>query len=163
MILILSLSIIMKKTSRELETWNEVLRRHHRKLTGPRLRVAEKFLTLDDHVSADDLQDRLRREGTPVSKATVYRTLSILEESGLLQSHDFGNGRKLYEKAEGRPHHDHLFCIACGAVIEFHEEKIERLQEVVVARYGFVPVYHSHKIFGYCAKCRSAGKARGGA
>jgi len=59
----------------------------------------------------------------------------------------------VYEKAEGRPHHDHLFCIACGAVFEFQEPGIERLQDRVTRRHKFVALYHSHKIFGYCRKC----------
>jgi Fur family transcriptional regulator, ferric uptake regulator len=53
----------------------------------------------------------------------------------------------------GRAHHDHMYCISCGKVIEFEEEAIERLQEMVTQRHRFTAVYHSHKIFGYCAAC----------
>ncbi len=128
------------------------------KLTRSRKLVAEKLAGTHKHVSADDLIDLLKRDKTPVSKATVYRTLAVLQESRLFDGHDFGNGRKVYEPMVGRTHHDHLCCISCGAIIEFEEERIERLQDEVVKRYRFTPVYHSHKIFGYCAGCRHKAK-----
>jgi Fur family ferric uptake transcriptional regulator len=124
------------------------------KLTGPRRRVVQKILSVKGHVTADELIDRLRNDRTPVSKATVYRTLALVSQSGLIDGHDFDSGRRVYEPMVGRAHHDHLYCIACGKVIEFSEEAIERLQDMVVARHRFTPVYHSHKIFGYCAACR---------
>jgi Fur family ferric uptake transcriptional regulator len=123
------------------------------KLTRPRRRVVEKLLAVKGHVSADELFDLLRKDNENVSRATVYRTLSIVSQSGLVDGHDFDGGRRVYEPMVGRAHHDHLFCIACGKVIEFEEDAIERLQEAVVARYRFTPVYHSHKIFGYCEGC----------
>ena len=123
------------------------------KLTGPRRRVVQKLLAVKGHVTADDLIDLLRKDRTPVSRATVYRTLGILSQSGFFDAHDFDGGKKHYEPMVGRAHHDHLYCITCGKVIEFSEEAIERLQDRVVARHQFTPVYHSHKIFGYCSKC----------
>jgi Fur family ferric uptake transcriptional regulator len=124
------------------------------KLTGPRRRIVEKLLSIKGHVAADELLELLRKGGTPVSKATVYRTLAVVSQSGLIDGHDFDSGRRVYEPMVGRAHHDHLFCIHCGKVIEFQEEAIEHLQELVVSRYRFTPVYHSHKIFGYCSDCR---------
>ena len=115
---------------------------------------------MDGHVSADEAFDRLRKSGTPVSRATLYRTLSTLEECGILDTHDFGEGRKVYERAVGRPHHDHLFCLRCSRIIEFEEPKIEKLQDQVVARHGFTDVYHSLKIFGYCSSCSRAKRFR---
>lgn len=131
------------------------LRQNGLKLTRSRRLVAEKLASAHDHLSADDLIERLKNDRTPVSKATVYRTLAVLAKSGLFDGHDFGNGRKVYEPMVGRAHHDHLCCVSCGAIIEFEEPRIERLQEEVVARHRFAPVYHSHKIFGYCARCRT--------
>ncbi|HXG63101.1 MAG TPA: Fur family transcriptional regulator [Planctomycetota bacterium] len=124
------------------------------RLTGPRRRVVEKLLSVRGHVAADELLELLRRDRTPVSKATVYRTLAVVSRSGLIDGHDFDRRKRLYEPMVGRAHHDHLYCIACGKVIEFAEEAIERLQDQVVARHRFTPVYHSHKIFGYCEECR---------
>lgn len=137
----------------QLKSIEDFMRSKGFKLTRPRRRVVEKLLAVKGHVSADELIDLLRKGGTPVSRATVYRTLGIVSQSGLIDGHDFDGGRRVYEPMVGRAHHDHLFCITCGKVIEFQEEGIERLQDRVVARYRFTPVYHSHKIFGYCEGC----------
>jgi Fur family ferric uptake transcriptional regulator len=141
----------------DLGTFQERLRQKGLKLTRPRRLVAGKLLATAGHVAADDLIQLLQRDGTPVGRATVYRTLAILRGCGLFDEHDFGSGHKVYERALGRPHHDHLFCIACGAVIEFREPRIERLQDDVTRRHRFTAMYHSHKIFGYCRRCQ--GKA----
>ena len=77
-----------------------------------------------------------------------------MKESGLFDAHDFGTGKLLYEPMIGTPHHDHLFCISCGRIIEFSNDEIERQQEIVLRRYRFEALYHSHKIFGYCDRCR---------
>jgi Fur family ferric uptake transcriptional regulator len=144
----------------QLQALEEFMRSRGFKLTRPRRRVVEKLLSVKGHVTADELIEQLRAGGTPVSRATVYRTLSIVSQSGLIDGHDFERGKKLYEPMVGRAHHDHLYCISCGRVIEFTEEGIERLQESVVARHSFTPVYHSHKIFGYCEKCTPKGSRR---
>jgi Fur family ferric uptake transcriptional regulator len=144
-----------------LAAFEEFLRRRGQKLTAPRRRVVESLLRARSHMAADDLIDELRRAGTPVPKATVYRTLALMRECGLFDAHDFDQGRRLYEPMMGRQHHDHLYCIGCGDVIEFSEERIEELQERIVKRHGFTAVYHSHKIFGYCRACASKGKGRG--
>jgi Fur family ferric uptake transcriptional regulator len=148
--------------SEQLRKLEEFLKSRGFKLTRPRRRVVEKLLAVKGHVTADDLLDLLRRGGTPVSRATVYRTLAIVSQSGLIDGHDFDSGKRLYEPMVGRAHHDHLYCIACGRVIEFSDDGIERLQEAVVARHRFTPVYHSHKIFGYCEKCSPAAPGKRG-
>ena len=131
----------------------EYIKSRGHKMTAPRRRVVRKLLSIKGHIAADDLVELLRRDKTPVSKATVYRTLAIVSRSGLIDGHDFDSGRRVYEPMVGRAHHDHMYCIACQKVIEFSEEAIERLQDMVVARHRFTAVYHSHKIFGYCFKC----------
>ncbi|HXX95186.1 MAG TPA: Fur family transcriptional regulator [Planctomycetota bacterium] len=130
------------------------------KMTAPRRRVVLKLLEVKGHVAADELIELLRQGRTPVSKATVYRTLALVSQSGLIDGHDFDSGRRVYEPMIGRAHHDHMYCIQCGKVIEFREEAIERLQDMVAARHHFTPVYHSHKIFGYCSGCRDKAPTR---
>lgn len=137
----------------QLQAIEEFMRSRGLKLTGPRRRVVMKLLSVKGHVAADDLIELLKRDKTPVSKATVYRTLGLVSQSGLIDGHDFDGGKRLYEPMVGRAHHDHLYCITCGRVIEFEDEGIEKLQEQVVRRHHFTPVYHSHKIFGYCRNC----------
>jgi Fur family ferric uptake transcriptional regulator len=136
-----------------LKALEDFMRSRGFKLTGSRRKVIEKLLSVKGHVGADELIEFLRRDRTPVSKATVYRTLALVSQSGLIDGHDFDGNKRVYEPMVGRAHHDHMYCIACGKVIEFEEEAIERLQERVVQRHKFTPVYHSHKIFGYCEAC----------
>ena len=143
-----------------MEAFEAFLHQRGQTLTAPRRRVVDSLLRARTHMAADDLIDVLRKAGTPVPKAIVYRTLALMRECGLFDAHDFDQGRRLYEPMMGRPHHDHLYCIGCGDVIEFSEEQIEKLQERIVERHGFTAVYHSHKIFGYCRKCGAKGKGR---
>jgi Fur family ferric uptake transcriptional regulator len=128
------------------------------RMTPPRAAVVDELLEARDHVTADELADRLRRRGKRVSKATVYRTLTILKDSGLFDAHDFGTGARHYEPIADRPHHDHMYCIGCGKIEEFSNDQIERLQERIARRFRFRIVYHSHKLFGYCADCDAGGR-----
>jgi Fur family ferric uptake transcriptional regulator len=130
------------------------------KLTRPRRVIAEKMLSakVGQHFSADELWESLREKHKDVSRATVYRTLSLLVEKKLVEEHDFGKGQKYYERLVERPHHDHLVCISCGRIIEFENPDIEKLQEEVARQQGFEISYHSHKLFGSCSRCRTAKK-----
>ena len=125
------------------------------KLTRPREMIVKKILSAKagQHFSADELWDSLRKKDRRVSKATVYRTLHLLAEKKMVEEHDFGRGEKYYERMVERPHHDHLICIHCGRIIEFESPRIERLQEEIAQKEGFVLAYHSHKLFGACARC----------
>ena len=141
-------------TPREaLQAFTAYLRTGGHTLTRSRRLIAETLIRARGHLAAEDIVERLRRSGTPVSGATVYRTLQLMRASGCFDAHDFDQGRRLYEPMVGRAHHDHLYCITCGRVIEFSEEQIERLQDQIVRRHCFTAVYHSHKIFGYCRRC----------
>lgn len=154
--------MVAASTTKELASIQDYLKSSGHKLTRTRRLITEKLVSAQTHLSADDLIELLKRDRTPVSKATVYRTLAVLAKSGLFDGHDFGNGRKVYEPIVGRSHHDHLCCIHCGSIIEFEEPRIEQLQDDVVQRYRFIPVYHSHKIFGYCSNCREQAPHPGG-
>ena len=84
----------------------------------------------------------------------MYRTLSLLTEGKLLEEHDFGEGRKSYERTLGHAHHDHLICMNCQKILEFENDSIEELQEKEAAKQNFKIIHHTHKIFGYCENCR---------
>ena len=124
-------------------------------VTQQREMVAEVVFASDEHLSVDDIEDALRERGERIGKATIYRTLDLLVESGLIQRVAVGlDGRARYEHMMGRQHHDHLVCVQCGRVIEFRNDHIERLQEEVCSRYGFRMDSHSHRIFGRCKQCQ---------
>jgi len=87
-----------------------------------------------------------------VGLATVYRTLQLLKDNGLIAEHRFGDRCRRYEQAQ-TSHHDHLICLGCGAVIEFQEPLIERLQEKAARRHGFSAEHHRLELYGYCRAC----------
>ncbi len=105
------------------------------------------------HFSAEELLKFSKRKDATISKATVYRTLALLKESKLLEEQDFGDGRKVYERAQGRKHHDHFVCVKCGKIIEFENDHIEKLQNSEAKKHAFQIVYHSLKLFGFCRGC----------
>jgi len=143
----------------EVERFREFLREQGLKLTSQREDLLHRVRRIRKHFSAEELFDLLKDDRSRISKATVYRTLALLVEAGLVEEHDFDRGHKLYEWAHREPHHDHLICVTCNRIIEFHNEEIERLQEAVAAYYDFQMVSHTHQIFGHCRRCQREGLA----
>ena len=129
------------------------LRSQGLKLTKARKDLLAKVFEMHDHFTADQLLERLRRDRVRTSKATVYRTLSVLLQCGLLAGHDFGEGALYYEHIHGHEHHDHLFCLHCKAITEFVDPQLEERQERVVQELGFHMVSHSLKLYGVCVTC----------
>ena len=124
-------------------------------MTAQRERIFERAFETHDHFSAETLYDWLREEGGPsVSRATVYRTLNLLEDGGFIGSFDTGRGETVYEHLLGHAHHDHLICVECGKIEEFHEERIEALQVEVAQKKGFELTSHSLRLMGICGACR---------
>jgi Fur family ferric uptake transcriptional regulator len=129
--------------------------------TEQRRAILEAFFRAPDHVSIEELLAQVRQEDPRVGYATVYRTLKLMAESGVACEREFGDGLTRYELADGRAHHDHLICDACGRITEFHEPRIERLQEIVATRHGFALRSHKHELYGTCPDCRDKSPARG--
>lgn len=123
------------------------------KLTSQRRAILRQALDAKGHFSAEALLKLSKKKDSTISKATVYRTLALLKEANVLEEQDFGDGKKLYEIAVERKHHDHLICIKCGKIIEFENEPIERLQDGEASKHRFKIVYHSLKLFGFCKNC----------
>ncbi len=116
-------------------------------MTKQRRVIARVLSESDDHPDAQALFRRAARVDPRISQATVYRTVRLFEETGILERRDFGDGPKRYEEAAGE-HHDHLIDVDTGEVIEFHNEEIERLQEVVARQLGFKLVDHRMELYG---------------
>ena len=116
-------------------------------MTKQRCVIARVLSESDDHPDAQALFRRASRVDPRISQATVYRTVRLFEETGILERRDFGDGPKRYEEAAG-DHHDHLIDIDTGAVIEFHDAEIERLQEEVARKLGFRLVDHRMELYG---------------
>lgn len=130
------------------------LRDKELRLTSQRRRVFERAFATHDHFTADTLYEWLREEDGPaVSRATVYRTLDLLEKGGFVESLDTGQGGLVYEHVLGHKHHDHMICEVCGRIEEFHEERIEQLQDEAARARGFLVTGHVHRLKGICKFC----------
>nr|WP_201751919.1 Fur family transcriptional regulator [Microvirga arsenatis] len=117
------------------------------RLTGQRKLIAQVVASAHDHPDVPELHRRVAEEDDRISLATVYRTMKRFEELGILERHEFRDGRARYEPAAKR-HHDHLIDVDTGTVIEFRSEEIERLQAVVARELGFDLVGHRLELYG---------------
>ncbi|MCA9322131.1 MAG: transcriptional repressor [Planctomycetes bacterium] len=144
----------------EIRIFEDYLRERGLKLTAGRRQLVDLVFRDHSHFTADGLFDRCRERGIRISKATLYRTLTILLDCKLLAAHDFGEGSRYYEHVYGHRHHDHLFCLVCKAIAEFHSERIEQLQDAAARELGFQPIRHSLAIFGVCDACQQTTRGR---
>jgi len=142
------------------EKFIDYLKRKGLKFTPERKRILKEVFSLHKHFDVDELYDQLRKKKQYLSRASIYRTIPLLIESGLIQETFRCKEKINYEYILGHKHHDHLLCIKCGEVIEFSEEKIEKLQEAVCKKYGYKLVEHRLGIKGYCKKCQGKEKKR---
>jgi len=117
------------------------------RLTEQRRVIARVLEAADDHPDVAELHARAAAEDARISLATVYRTVKLFEEAGILEKHEFGDGRARYETTD-REHHDHLIDMHSGEVIEFVDDEIERLQERIAERLGYRLIGHRLELYG---------------
>ncbi len=137
------------------------LSKNRLKMTRERRALLEHVLSVRGHFDVDDLLLRLRRSGHRVSRATLYRNLPRLVDSGLIHKVEMARGQARYELMVGRHHHDHMVCLRCGAILEFESLEVERIQKEVCRRKRFVMTGHTHQIRGYCESCAGARRRSG--
>lgn len=117
------------------------------RLTEQRRTIAGVLEGAEDHPDVEELYARASAQDPRISLATVYRTVKLFEEAGILEKHEFGDGRARYEDAE-RDHHDHLIDIQSGEVIEFVDSEIEALQEKIAEKLGYQLKGHRLELYG---------------
>jgi len=121
------------------------------KVTLPRLKILQVLeKSGDQHVSAEDVYKLLLQQGEEISLATIYRVLTQFEAAGLVNRHNFEGGFAVFELDRGS-HHDHILCVVCGKVEEFHDETIERRQREIAREKGYEMEDHSLVIYGRCS------------
>ena len=123
------------------------------RLTPQRLMILSAIENSDDHISAEEIYTQIVAKYPYVNISTVYRTLELLKELGLVTEIDLGEGRVRYHPAN-KGHHHHLVCQECGAVIDIDESTLARLQDVLLARYNFSASLRHIALFGLCGNCR---------
>ncbi len=141
------------------DKFREFLEIRGEKLTEPRRVLVRHIFDNHKHFDADELVADLRLAGRQVSRATVYRTLRLLVEAGLLRELRLTN-RTAYEHDFGYPSHDHLHCTECNRVIEFRNDEIRRLREEISLELGFRASGHRFMISGVCKACSRARSPR---
>ncbi|WP_440958404.1 Fur family transcriptional regulator [Oceanicaulis sp. LC35] len=117
------------------------------RMTEQRRVIARILSQAEDHPDAEELHRRASEVDSRISLATVYRTVRLFEEAGIIERHDFRDGRSRYEEASD-DHHDHLIDLKTGDVVEFVDEEIERLQEAIAKRLGYKLVDHRLELYG---------------
>ena len=117
------------------------------KLTDQRKIIAKVMSNSEDHPDVNELYNRVSKIDPKISIATVYRTVKLFEEAGILTKHDFKGGKARYE-AMIESHHDHLIDIKTGEIIEFVDNEIEELQKKVAEKYGYKLVDHKLELYG---------------
>jgi len=140
--------------NRERDIFRKYLEKRGLKLTAERQALFDELFARHEHFEADELLFRLRARSKKISRATIYRTLELLVDSGIVGRVRIGEIGYRYERLRAGEHHDHLICSDCGRVIEFFEPRIESLQDEVCERYGFLALSHSHQLRGICRQCR---------
>ena len=144
----MSKTLSVSKMNSEQEKFMNLLAQKKLKFTYERRHIFEAIEKLNDHFDADSLYDRLKKKGYRIARDTVYRTLPLLLECGIIQKSAGAGKRDYFERVSIKGHHDHMICIRTGKIIEFHSNEIEMLQDEIAKKYGFKIIFHDHRIFG---------------
>lgn len=147
----------MEKKIKEMENQFKDYR-----FTPQRRLVLEIFLeNRERHLSAEEVFNFSRERGEEIGLATIYRTLELLEDLGLIHKLNFGDGRSRYELAHqdiSDHHHHHLVCLGCDGIFEVEDDLLHQLEEVIEKKHGFDIVNHNLQFYGYCSNCQDKGK-----
>ncbi|MAJ45261.1 MAG: transcriptional repressor [Candidatus Marinimicrobia bacterium] len=130
-----------------LSKFQNALKKENLKLTKQRLSILDNIVSNTGHRECDEIYDQLKADGKNVSRATVYRTVSILEKYGIVRKLELGDGRARYEYKYGQGHHDHMICVETGEIIEFMSDEIEEIQDKIAKENGFEIIKHIHQLF----------------
>ncbi len=145
-------------SSGELDVFRRYIKKKGLRYTPERETIVQEIFSAHDHFDVDTLYLRLRNKGADISKASIYRTIPLLIESGLIQEVFYEDGHMHYEHIYGHRHHCHLRCVECGKIVEFTEESMEALEQKLAGRFDFEISGHKLEMFGRCPACRSSEK-----
>ena len=141
-------------SEKAIASFHERLKERGLKSTAQRDDIARVFFQLGRHISAEELYAEVKKVNPHVGYATIYRTLKLLKECELVYERHFDDAQARYEIVTNR-HHDHFICERCGKIIEFENERIEHLQEIVAQELGVALTRHKMELYGLCSDCRS--------
>ncbi len=145
---------MIMKINNILTGFRKYLRKNGMRYTPEREIILRYILNTSEHFDADELFVELRHKRMDISRATVYRTLEILEKCGYVRKADFGEKHIHYEQVVDSVYHDHLICTSCGTVLEYAGDRVEEIYTEIRSVFGFEPVKRSFQIYGLCNECR---------
>jgi Fur family ferric uptake transcriptional regulator len=146
----------------EKKIFKGFLKDRGRRFTKERAAILKKTLSYHGHFDPESLYLKIRESGLKASRASVYRTLNLLCECGIIEKVIKTEHGTTYEHTFGHEHHDHMLCVSCGGIIEFYSGDLERLQEELCRSLNFKGANHTLEIRGYCKKCqKKKGNRRG--
>ena len=130
-----------------IEDFKKALSSEGLRFTEQRLCVLEDILNSDSHRDCNEIFESIKTKGFKVSIPTIYRTLDVLVDYGFIRKLDIGDGAIKYEKKIGHPRHDHMICIDSGKIIEFIDDRIEKIQDEIALNHNYEIVGRVHQIF----------------
>ncbi|MBI4064612.1 MAG: transcriptional repressor [Elusimicrobia bacterium] len=133
------------------QIFEEYLAKKNLKATLQRQAILNYLLETDRHLTLEDVYKALKHKG--IGRVTVFRTLKVLEECQIADRVTQADGIARFEVNRERPHHDHLICVNCGAILEVRWPEVEKVQDKTCRQFGFQPLWHRHEIFGRCRDC----------
>ncbi|MEW6569822.1 MAG: Fur family transcriptional regulator [Nitrospirota bacterium] len=146
----------------ERKIFSKFLKDKGLRLTKERVAILTKAFDCHDHFDPESLHSEIKKTtGIKASRATIYRTLNLLCECGLIEKVSKTDRGTFYEHTFGHRHHDHMMCVCCGKIIEFYSEDIEKLQDELCGKQGFLGKSHILEIKGYCRRCQKEGRLKG--
>ncbi len=137
--------------------FGDYLSKNNLRSTTQRDLILDVFQMVKRHITTEELYNLVRSRDASIGWATVHRTLKLLCDAGVAREVDFGDGVLRFEPQLTGGHHDHLICNNCGEAFEVVDQEIERLQEKLARKHGFVVMSHRMDIFGLCRKCKKGG------
>lgn len=140
------------------EQFKSFVYRHNGKVTNERLALLRTIYSNEGHFSVDEILELMRAQRFQVSRATVYRTLDLLVQSGLVKKLALEGQETRYESALTSGHHDHIICTDCHKITEFYNHELEKLQDDILHQHNFVMERHVHQLYGRCTKMNCEGK-----
>ena len=146
----MTVSAIKEKSAK----FQELLEKRGLKYTFERKTIFDEVVHHREHFDADQLYESFKKKGLRVSRDTVYRTLPLLLESGVIQKSAGSGHREFFERIGEKGHHDHMICVRCRKIIEFQCPEIERAQQKTCDQHGFQLMFHDHRLFGVCKTCQ---------
>lgn len=140
------------------EQFKSFLYAHNGKVTNERLALLRAIYENDGHYSVDELLELMRTQSQRISRATVYRTLDLLVQSGLVKKLAIEGQETRYESAMTQGHHDHIICVDCHKILEFYDDALEKMQDEILDQHHFKMVRHVHQLYGRCTQVDCPGK-----